>query len=137
MIGIDTNVLVRFLVEDDLAQTDRVHRFLAKCRMVGETVYVSVIVLCEATWVLGTLYDKPRSQILDALEELLTADTFQVEHEDSVRAALRLPGYVRSRANCRKGAESAPQISRFRSATLFRPARVGSDQVQTSPPEDR
>jgi predicted nucleic-acid-binding protein len=88
MIGIDTNVLVRYLVEDDKAQVERVHRVLSAARTRGEPVYISLIVLCETYWVLRSVLDRPRAAILDALESLLAVDVFQVEEQDAVRGAL-------------------------------------------------
>ncbi|MBI3665477.1 MAG: type II toxin-antitoxin system VapC family toxin [Acidobacteria bacterium] len=90
MTGLDTNVLVRFLVEDDRRQTDRVHRFLARSRTLGERVYISAVVLCETVWVLRSGYAKSRAEILEAVQQLLSTDIFLVEEEDSVRAALLL-----------------------------------------------
>ena len=90
MTGLDTNALVRFLVEDDRRQTDRVQRFLARSRTLGERVYVSAIVLCEAVWVLRSAFAKSRAEVLEAVQQLLSTDIFVVEEEDSVRAALDL-----------------------------------------------
>jgi predicted nucleic-acid-binding protein len=80
--------LVRYLVEDDKAQTEEVHRLLATARSSGETVYVSLIVLCEAYWVLRTVFDRPKTAILEALEALLSVDVLQIEEPDVVRRAL-------------------------------------------------
>jgi len=88
--GIDTNVLVRYFVEDDVAQTKRVERFLAAARRAGESVYVSSIVLCETARVLRKVFGQSKSETLDYLERILDTDVFQVEEEDSVRQALRL-----------------------------------------------
>lgn len=90
MIGIDTNVLVRYLVADNEAQTDRVRQFLASSRAAGELAFVPVIVLCEAYWVLRSVFARPSAEILDALERLLETDVFRVENEDAVRTAFRL-----------------------------------------------
>ncbi len=95
MTGIDTNVLVRYLVEDDPDQADRVHRWLANCRTTGERVYLSTIVLCEMTWVLQSVFAKSRSEIHDAVAELPNTDVFEVEEPDSVRAASSSPGTAR------------------------------------------
>jgi predicted nucleic-acid-binding protein len=89
MIGLDTNVLVRYLVEDDKGQADRVQRLLAAARTRGEAVYVSLMVLCETYWVLRSVLDRPRTDILDAVESLLTVDVFQIEEQDAVRHALQ------------------------------------------------
>jgi predicted nucleic-acid-binding protein len=88
--GIDTNVLVRYLVADDPAQTNRVERFLAASRVAGERVYVSCIVLCETAWVLRRVFSQSAPQTLDHLERILDVDVFEVEEEESVRAALSL-----------------------------------------------
>lgn len=99
MTGIDTNVLVRFLVEDDPEQTERARRFLARSRSDGEVVYVSALVLCETVWVLRSVYGQPRSRILEVVERLLATDIFQIEAEDAVRAAIR---------SCKKGRGDSP-----------------------------
>jgi predicted nucleic-acid-binding protein len=88
--GIDTNVIVRYLVAEDPAQTNRVERFLAASRVAGERVYVSCIVLCETSWVLRRVFGQSGPQTLNHLESILDADVFEVEEEESVRAALQL-----------------------------------------------
>ena len=90
MTGLDTNVLVRFLVEDDEAQTARVHRFLKSSRNAGEPVFVSTVVLCETCWVLHSAYAKSKRELLEAIEKLLSADVFVLEEADSVQRALEL-----------------------------------------------
>jgi predicted nucleic-acid-binding protein len=90
MNGVATNILLRYIVEDDPEQADRVERFLARSRVLGERAYVSVIVLCETAWVVASNYGKSKSEILDAIGNLLDPDVFLLEHDDSVRAALRL-----------------------------------------------
>ena len=94
MIGLDTNVLVRYLVEDDKAQTDSAHRLLAGARAEGEVVYISLVVLCEAHWVLRSSFGRPRAEIAQAFDSLLCAEVFQVEEPDVVRLALE---------SCREG----------------------------------
>jgi predicted nucleic-acid-binding protein len=90
MIGIDANVLVQFFVEDDPHQADQVHRLLTRSRNQSERVWVSVIVLCETVCVLRAGYQAPQHKIVEAVDQLLHADVFEVEEEDSVRAALDL-----------------------------------------------
>jgi len=89
MTGVNTNVLVRFLVGDDDAQADRVHRFLAQSRAAAETVYVSSLVLCETVWVLRSVFKKTRQDIVRAVEHLLDLDVFEIEDADAVRRALQ------------------------------------------------
>lgn len=90
MKGIDTNVLVRYLVEDDRDQTNRVERFLAASRVAGERVYVSCIVLCETAWVLERVFGQSRPDLLNHLDRILDTDVFEVEEEECVRVAIWL-----------------------------------------------
>ncbi len=88
MIGIDTNVLVRFLVEDDEAQAAAVNSLLSRARRQGETVFISLLVLLETEWVLRSAYRSSRAGILAAFESLLATDVFECEESDVVRQAL-------------------------------------------------
>jgi predicted nucleic-acid-binding protein len=88
MTGIDTNVLVRYLAEDDAEQARRVNSFLKRSRMRRETIFISVIALCETVWVLESALELPKREVLDAIEGLLGVDVFQVEAEDAVRTAV-------------------------------------------------
>ena len=91
MTGADSNVLLRYLVSDDIQQQKKVERFLASTRVAGEIVYVSCIVLCEMVWVLRRLYDLSVPDVLDKIERLLNADIFRVEDEDIFEGAVH-PG---------------------------------------------
>lgn len=88
MTGLDTNVLVRFLTHDDAAQTRRVQSLFEESRRAGETLFVSVIVLCEAAWVLKAVYGIGKSQVLDSLDRLLNVDVLTIEDIDGVRTAI-------------------------------------------------
>ncbi|MBI3679789.1 MAG: type II toxin-antitoxin system VapC family toxin [Acidobacteria bacterium] len=90
MIGVDTNVLVRFFIDDDEDQYERVHRLLRKCRNSGDRVFISAIVLCETAWVLKSTYGYSKSDILGAFEWLLQIEQFRLEDEDAVQQALQL-----------------------------------------------
>jgi predicted nucleic-acid-binding protein len=73
MIALDTNVLVRFLVEDDPAQTRRAKAVLQKALDAGEALFVPEVVLCEVAWVLQRRYEYGRAEIGQVLGELLRA----------------------------------------------------------------
>ena len=90
MTGADTNILIRYLIEDDAGQATRVHRHLKESRMAGEAVFVSVIVLCEVAWVLRTGYQRTKPEILSAIERLIELEGFQVEDQDLVNEAVLL-----------------------------------------------
>lgn len=67
MIGIDTYVPVRFLVQDDKKQAESAHAFLSRSRSQGEVVYVSAMVLCETAWVLRSVFGRSRTEILPGI----------------------------------------------------------------------
>ena len=88
MIGIDTNVLVRFLVGDDPDQEARAASFLAQASARGEELFVAQIVVCELVWVLSYAYGKSRSEITAGLEALLRARQLTFDNIDQIRGSL-------------------------------------------------
>ena len=89
MIGIDTNVLARFLLRDDLAQFDLAHVLLTERCTADEPGFVSQVVLCELVWVLkGCGVSKP--QLLDVMNDLVAAPNLRFEAEERVYEALDL-----------------------------------------------
>ena len=56
MIGINTNVLVRFSVRDDEARFERARRLIKRDVGSGERVFISLLVLLETQWVLRSRY---------------------------------------------------------------------------------
>ncbi len=73
MLAVDTNVLVRFLVVDDVGQSERAAKLVGKAIDRGEQLFVSDLVLCEVVWVLRASYGFGRSEIADVLQRLLKA----------------------------------------------------------------
>jgi len=65
MIAVDTNLLVRHIVQDDAQQALSARHILS-----GGAVYVSNVVLAELVWVLESCYEYPKSDVLDVLKEL-------------------------------------------------------------------
>ena len=88
MIGLDTNVLARFLVEDDPAQCARARAVMEKSVEEGEDLYIPKIVLCELVWVLDRGYRFPRPRLISVLLNLLRAKNLVFEDREQVRAAL-------------------------------------------------
>ena len=88
MRGIDTNVLVRYLIQDDLAQLRAASRFIEDDCSEQEPGLVNQIVLAELVWVLERGYKLDRSAIVAALDALLLARQLSIEHPDDVREAI-------------------------------------------------
>lgn len=88
MLGIDTNVLVRFLVRDDETQFEKARKLIKREVAAGRRVFVNQLVLMETEWVLRSRYDLPKSQIISALSGLLEAADLQLEDEPSIEEAL-------------------------------------------------
>jgi predicted nucleic-acid-binding protein len=88
VIGLDTNVLLRFLVKDDEAQGERSARAIRQASTRGEPVFLGPIVLCEMVWVLTSRYRYAKPEIVRALTEILDADGFEIADRDTVRAAV-------------------------------------------------
>jgi predicted nucleic-acid-binding protein len=83
MNGLDTNVLVRYLVQDDLEQWRLADEYIKRVQANGETCFLNNIVLCELVWVLKTAYKLTRNEIIDVLEKILKADAFDFENREA------------------------------------------------------
>ena len=88
MIGVDTNVLVRYLVEDDEEQTKRADALLRRAAARNESIFVSDIVLCQIVWVLESVYNVHRREIADLLENLMRAKQVELGDADLAHRAL-------------------------------------------------
>jgi predicted nucleic-acid-binding protein len=90
VIGLDTNVLLRLLVKDDIRQMETAARAVAQRCTAESPGYVNQIVLCEVVWVLQAALKYPREAIAAAVEALCRASDFRIEHMDAVREALSI-----------------------------------------------
>jgi predicted nucleic-acid-binding protein len=90
MIGLDTNVLVRFLVRDDEAQFERARRLIRREAAAGEPVLISLLVILETEWVLRGRYELSKTEILTAFSGLLESVEISFEDESSLEKALFL-----------------------------------------------
>ena len=88
MLGIDANVLIRFLVRDDEAQFDKARKLIKREVAAGRRVFVNQLVLLEAEWVLRSRYAVPKNQIIEAISSLLDATDIQFEDEPTIEEAL-------------------------------------------------
>lgn len=88
MIGLDTNVLVRYLTRDDPAQYAKAAALIEAGVERDERFVVSTAVLCELVWVLESVYRYARSEIAGVLERILATAQFEIERQDDARHAL-------------------------------------------------
>lgn len=88
MRGLDTNVLVRYLTQDDAAQARRANTLIAEAVGKGDRCAIGVVVLCELVWVLREAYGLDRPTVAGTLERILETAQFVVEDTDLVRQAL-------------------------------------------------
>jgi predicted nucleic-acid-binding protein len=85
MKALDTNVLVRFLVKDDEVQADAVYRLFKQAEMGRGQFWVPLVVILETLWVLESVYEIKRREILDAIEDLLLMPILSFEAQSAVR----------------------------------------------------
>lgn len=88
MVGIDTNVLVRHMVQDDAKQAKLATDLTENGCSQENPASIPLIVLCETVWVLGSAYGYAREQIAMALRQILLTETFDIEAHDIAWNAL-------------------------------------------------
>ena len=89
MIGIDTNVLVRYLTQDDPKQSAIATRFIEDRLSAENPGFVSAVTLCEIAWVLAMSYGADRKGIRKTVESLLSTKQLVIERAELVWKALR------------------------------------------------
>jgi predicted nucleic-acid-binding protein len=88
VIALDTNVLVRFLVEDDKAQSAKAAKLVARAVSEDEPLFISEIVVCETVWVLQAAYRVPKADIGAILGRLFMAAHLRFTDVDRLSRAL-------------------------------------------------
>ncbi len=91
MIGLDTNVLLRALVREDVWPDDNPGQIQAARNLISDrrqTFFVNHIVLAEAVWVLANPLHQPKAVVVDVLEGLLAAANVVIDRRDVVLAAV-------------------------------------------------
>ena len=87
MIGLDTNVLVRYLAQDDAKQAAIATRLIEHELSATQPGFISLIVLVELCWVLKRLYAATEGELTSTVQDLLGAAQFLVESRAVVQAA--------------------------------------------------
>jgi predicted nucleic-acid-binding protein len=89
MIALDTNVLIRFIVQDDKRQARAAEKLIVRCSA-DDPGFVNLIVLCEITWVLKSGYGYDRKVLSAVVRGILSSVELLVEESESVWQALRI-----------------------------------------------
>lgn len=88
MIGLDTNVLVRYLTEDDPVEARKAAALIQTVSARGDRCFLSAVVLCELGWVLRGAYKVSKADLLLTFDRLMSTTQFVIGSKDVVRAAL-------------------------------------------------
>jgi predicted nucleic-acid-binding protein len=88
VIGLDTNILLRYLMQDDVAQAARAKDLIEQQLSEEEPGFVSVVVMAETAWVLERSYGQTSMDIAAAIERFLQIDAITVEHAQEVFIAV-------------------------------------------------
>ena len=88
MIGIDSNVLIRFLTNDEPTQAERARELMAS-RTSDEPGHVSLVALVETWWVLKHHYRIARERLLDVVQGLLDTPSLVFQCSDEIRRAIQ------------------------------------------------
>jgi len=88
MIGLDTNILVRYLAQDDPEQSRKATEIIERRLIEAGPGFASVVAIAETAWVLDRVYRLPDQEIAAAIERILQTDVLLVENEQEVFAAM-------------------------------------------------
>jgi len=88
MIGLDTNILIRYLTQDDPVQSAKATEILERRLTPKDPGFVSVVAMVETVWVLDRAYGLAAHEIATAIERLLQVEVLEVENEQEVFTAM-------------------------------------------------
>ncbi|GBE11975.1 tRNA(fMet)-specific endonuclease VapC [bacterium BMS3Bbin14] len=89
MKGIDTNILIRFLTGDDELQAKIVYNICKKAESEKKELFVPLLVILELIWVLESVYEISRTEILDSISELILMPILKFEHQSALQQFTR------------------------------------------------
>ncbi len=88
MIGLDTNILVRYLAQDDPVQSPKAREVFERRLTEKAPGFVSVVAMVETVWVLDRAYGLSSQEISAAVERMLQTDVLLIENEQEVFTAM-------------------------------------------------
>jgi predicted nucleic-acid-binding protein len=130
MIGLDTNVLVRYLTQDDPTQSPRATELIERRLAEDNPGFISIVAMAATVWVLERAYGLSNVRIAEVIERLLQTAVLVVEYEAEVFAAMTvlqegngsfadaLIGELGDRAGCSVTLTFDQKASRLRNFTL-------------------
>jgi len=90
MAAFDTNVLVRYLVQDDAAQLAAATKLIRKCLSSGQTLFIPISVTVELEWVLRSSFGFGKDAVVQTLSDLLSTAELSFQNEQALEVALLL-----------------------------------------------
>lgn len=96
MASVDTNVLVRYLVEDDSQQLAAAQKLIQSALRAGKTLFVPITVMLELEWVLRSNFKFSKAQVTHTLSSLFA--TAELSFESELAAEIALALYTKSKA---------------------------------------
>jgi predicted nucleic-acid-binding protein len=87
MIGLDTNFLLRYLVQDDPFQSPKATAMMEGRLSAENQGFVSIVAMTETIWVLGRVHGVGRAELAEIVNRMLRSDSLVIEHEEEVAAA--------------------------------------------------
>ena len=87
MTGLDTNVLLRYFLQDDPAQSKAANRVISQLGRLNRG-FITTVVLCELNWSLRKAYKLSKADRLTIIADVLSTDELDIENEDLCRQAL-------------------------------------------------
>ena len=88
MIGIDTNILVRYITQDDELQSGIATEFIENYCSHGNTIFVNHLVICELVWVLKKCYKLSKPKTINVIQNILQISQFSIENAQVIWQAL-------------------------------------------------
>ncbi len=88
MIGLDTNILVRYLTQDDPIQSPKATRILERTFTPEDPGFLSLASILETAWVLENIYGQSKLELAETIERLLQIEDLLIQNEEEVHTAM-------------------------------------------------
>ena len=88
MIGLDTNIIVRYFAQDDPIQSRKATEIIERRLTEDHPGFISLVTMVETVWVLDRIYGLSDEEIASAVERMLQADSFFIQNEQEVFTAM-------------------------------------------------